>query len=294
VLHVLVQYTYGIYHFLIHYDVMIWEMMQSRSICIAPREGDPLLRDEVYLRFVYDLHDPPTQCFNPRTRAQGLILLLAGRGTALLDGRGMALAAGDCLRYAPGMHLAWRRKRLGVHLLRVTVKGRRAARMLDAVGLAPGIRRRIPDAACRRFAARVAALHRRAHGPYEAVVLAWELLSACAPPPAAADPVELCCEIMRGRYAEGIGVAELARDVGLDRSTLYRRFRRRHGCAPKAWLDAYRLEVAAEELRVRDASVAEIARDCGFADPSWFGRRFREHFGRTPAAWRAAPAGDRP
>jgi AraC family transcriptional regulator len=49
-----------------------------------------------------------------------------------------------------------------------------------------------------------------------------------------------------------------------------------------------RLEWAAERLRKREESLAQIASAAGFADQSHFTTWFKRQFGTTPAAFRAA------
>jgi AraC family transcriptional regulator len=49
-----------------------------------------------------------------------------------------------------------------------------------------------------------------------------------------------------------------------------------------------RLERAAFELLVRDATLVDIALDCGFGDHETFTRAFRRHFGVPPSAYRTA------
>ena len=39
-------------------------------------------------------------------------------------------------------------------------------------------------------------------------------------------------------------------------------------------------------LSGRETSVTEIALDCGFADPSYFARRFQQRFGASPSRYR--------
>ncbi|UGT62651.1 helix-turn-helix domain-containing protein [Nocardia asteroides] len=57
-------------------------------------------------------------------------------------------------------------------------------------------------------------------------------------------------------------------------------------------LDGARAELARPELRL--LPVAVIARRWGFANPSHFGRRFRELYGMTPGAWRGLAAAEPP
>jgi AraC-like DNA-binding protein len=49
---------------------------------------------------------------------------------------------------------------------------------------------------------------------------------------------------------------------------------------------AFRLKQAAHWLRETDGNVSEIAYASGFKTVPHFTRRFKEHFGATPAAYR--------
>ena len=47
------------------------------------------------------------------------------------------------------------------------------------------------------------------------------------------------------------------------------------------------VERARELLLASDGRIADIARQCGFADAVYFSRRFRQHMGLTPREFRA-------
>jgi AraC-like DNA-binding protein len=52
-----------------------------------------------------------------------------------------------------------------------------------------------------------------------------------------------------------------------------------------------RLDRAGDLLRDRQSgqiAIAEIAFRCGFLDPAYFARRFRQRFGVSPRDWRAS------
>lgn len=49
-----------------------------------------------------------------------------------------------------------------------------------------------------------------------------------------------------------------------------------------------RLEAAGRALMRKDASVTQVAFNCGFGDSSYFGRAFRRQYGCTPRDWREA------
>ena len=89
------------------------------------------------------------------------------------------------------------------------------------------------------------------------------------------------------RYAEPIGVEDMARAAGLSRAHFTRAFSRAFGESPRAYLLTRRLERAAALLRTTDRSVAEICFDVGLRSVGSFTTSFKRMFGRSPAAYRA-------
>jgi AraC-like DNA-binding protein len=95
-------------------------------------------------------------------------------------------------------------------------------------------------------------------------------------------------DLADARYAEPLGVDDLAAAAGLSRAHFSREFRREFGVAPHAYLLTRRLERAAALLRTTDSSVAEICLDVGLTSVGSFTTSFKRAFGRTPTAYRAA------
>ncbi len=93
-------------------------------------------------------------------------------------------------------------------------------------------------------------------------------------------------EFIRNNFSYDIGVGEIARHVGIDRTYLYRLFQRHLGHSPKAYLTQVRLGMAAEMLTETELTVTEVALSCGFPDVSLFGRHFREAYRCTPLQYR--------
>ena len=79
-----------------------------------------------------------------------------------------------------------------------------------------------------------------------------------------------------------IGIADLAKALGLSPSRAMHVVRASCGSTFGALLTAARLERAATLLRHSELPVTDIAQLCGFADVSTFHRRFRRHFTTTP------------
>jgi AraC-like DNA-binding protein len=88
------------------------------------------------------------------------------------------------------------------------------------------------------------------------------------------------------RYAEPLGVEELAAAAGLSRAHFSREFRRAFGVSPHAYLLTRRLERAAALLRTTDHSVAEICFAVGLRSVGSFTTSFKRAFGKTPTRYR--------
>lgn len=87
------------------------------------------------------------------------------------------------------------------------------------------------------------------------------------------------------RPAEAWTVARLAREAALSRSTFFERFNRAVGVAPMAYLLAWRMALAKEQLRRRAGSVAEVAERVGYSSASTFSVAFALHVGVPPARY---------
>jgi AraC-like DNA-binding protein len=95
-------------------------------------------------------------------------------------------------------------------------------------------------------------------------------------------------DLADARFAEPLGVEDMAAAAGLSRAHFSREFRRAFGVSPHAYLLTRRLERAAAMLRNTDRSVAEICLDVGLASVGSFTTSFKRAYGLTPTAYRAA------
>ncbi|MGZ9719494.1 helix-turn-helix domain-containing protein [Rhizobium miluonense] len=82
-----------------------------------------------------------------------------------------------------------------------------------------------------------------------------------------------------------VSIAELAQACGLSRSYFIKAFKETFGKTPYRWLIEYRV-ARAKDLLMSNASIAEIAVACGFADQSHMTRIFSEVTGEPPGNWR--------
>jgi AraC-like DNA-binding protein len=86
---------------------------------------------------------------------------------------------------------------------------------------------------------------------------------------------------------------EVARIACLSPSHFSHLLRQKVGRSFRELMLEYRINRAAECLRRSGQSVAEIARQCGFHEPSHFGKTFRRRMGMTPLAYRQQPLQER-
>ncbi len=98
--------------------------------------------------------------------------------------------------------------------------------------------------------------------------------------------VNKAVSFMKTHYFVDITVADVARNVGVDRTYLHKLFLKSMGCTPHAWLLNYRLEQGARFLLQTDHSVSEIANSIGFFDASHFSHSFRKKYGCSPLAYK--------
>lgn len=107
--------------------------------------------------------------------------------------------------------------------------------------------------------------------------------------PSAHQEMVPAVQYIRTHFRRRIDLADLAKAVGLSPRQLQRRFRQTLGLSPQELLIKTRVMAASRALREGDASIAEIAAECGFYDQSSFTEHFRRYMGQTPLRFRKAP-----
>ncbi len=101
------------------------------------------------------------------------------------------------------------------------------------------------------------------------------------------DRVETIKQFLSTRFAEPIGLEEIAAEVELSVYHMCRIFRRETGLPVYRYLRRLRLRTALEWLVDSDRPLAELALDAGFAHQSHFTEAFRQEFGMPPGALRS-------
>jgi AraC family transcriptional regulator len=87
-------------------------------------------------------------------------------------------------------------------------------------------------------------------------------------------------------------IRDLSALVNLSEAHFSRAFRHTLGQTPHAFVIRRRIELAAQYMLRTEASLSDIALQCGFTDQPHLCKHFRQIMGRTPAAWRRAHRGE--
>jgi AraC-like DNA-binding protein len=100
------------------------------------------------------------------------------------------------------------------------------------------------------------------------------------------DWLERSRELLEQDLGESLDLHAVAAEVGMAYETWRRRFRAETGTSPYAHRARRRLEAATDLLVHTGLGVRDIAAATGFSDERHLVRRFREHTGLTPRAFR--------
>lgn len=92
---------------------------------------------------------------------------------------------------------------------------------------------------------------------------------------------------LRDHFAEKLSVKEAARLSGMSEPHFMKVFKQVAGMTLVAYLHHIRLSNAARLLKETPRSIAEIADSVGFADQSYFDKRFKKSFGVSPTEFRS-------
>lgn len=95
-------------------------------------------------------------------------------------------------------------------------------------------------------------------------------------------------EILDARLVDPPSSLELARQVGVNLTTLQENFKAAYGMTLFAYVRAERLKLARELILDHGLGIAEAGYRVGFGNPAAFTAAYRRHFGHPPSAERGA------
>jgi YesN/AraC family two-component response regulator len=120
---------------------------------------------------------------------------------------------------------------------------------------------------------------------------------ASAREPAAGGPdlsIQKAIKLIQLRYWDDVSLSGLARELGMSKYHLSRRFKEVTGVTFRGYLLRTRLERAKLLLSSRRASITEVAHAVGFGDLPRFDKLFKRYAGLTPSAYRAQASDQAP
>lgn len=92
-------------------------------------------------------------------------------------------------------------------------------------------------------------------------------------------------------YKEEITVRRLSEISSMSEPGFYAAFKKRVGSSPLAYLNSYRLSLAADKLTESDDTLSEIGYSVGINDPFYFSKLFKKTYGVSPKEYRLAYKG---
>lgn len=107
-----------------------------------------------------------------------------------------------------------------------------------------------------------------------------------APASTLSAPVERAKAFIESHFSQPVSLGDIASAASMSRYHLSRLFQRELGFSPHEYLVETRLRAAKSRLSDSDASIEQIAIDCGFSCSSNFIRSFRQNTGMTPLQFR--------
>jgi iron complex transport system substrate-binding protein len=97
------------------------------------------------------------------------------------------------------------------------------------------------------------------------------------------NTVSKIVDYIETHFSQDISTATLCEYFGYTATHLGRKFKEETGLSPVNYIKIYRMEVAYKLLKSGKRNVSEIAIQCGYPDPNYFTRCFKNHFGVAPS-----------
>lgn len=85
---------------------------------------------------------------------------------------------------------------------------------------------------------------------------------------------------------EGLTISDIAKNINISKSVLYRQFNTVLGCTPIKYITEKRIEAAKKLLASTDLTVEEIAAKTGYSSVAYFCKSFKKYSGTTPTSYR--------
>jgi YesN/AraC family two-component response regulator len=99
--------------------------------------------------------------------------------------------------------------------------------------------------------------------------------------------MEKLMQVIRQHYSNpDFDVNDIVDKMGISRSVLYSKLKSLSNQSISEIITNYRLQKSTELLQKSNMSISEVAMECGFYDPAYFSRVFKQRYGISPKAFR--------
>ncbi len=98
--------------------------------------------------------------------------------------------------------------------------------------------------------------------------------------------VRRAVQYIRNNYANNIRISEIADEICVSRSYLYKLFENNLGLSPHEFVIRFRLSRARELLVLTEMPISDIASNCGFYDSRAFSKVFKQQYELSPLQYR--------
>ena len=123
--------------------------------------------------------------------------------------------------------------------------------------------------------------------------LFFELLNAGEPAPVLPEWMDVILGMIRNNYTGEIDMTSISCKAGVSHEHVCRCFRKYLGITPSQYVNALRLEKAANLLITTNMDILQISCEVGFNNVSYFCRQFGDHFHISQSKYRALREGEK-
>ena len=92
-------------------------------------------------------------------------------------------------------------------------------------------------------------------------------------------------QLVKKNLGKDFNVDDLCMEIGMSRSSLYNKVKALTDRSPSEFVRQIRMTEAANLLRSKKYTVAEVSDMMGYSDPKYFTDIFKKHYGMTPSAY---------
>lgn len=255
--------------------------------------------DDLYMSFCGYSECEPKHSYGHAARADYIIhFILEGKGIYRTENRTYHLSAGQGFLIEPEM-LTWYQADQDNpwSYIWIGFGGKEAGKCLDDMGVSEEqpVFYSGHGAEMKRIVMKMLRTHAGSvSSQYQLQGLFYSFLALLTENPVEAEEqqdkesvyVKNAIRFVRNNYQNKIRVTDIANEICVSRSYLYKLFERSCGMSPQEYLIRFRISKARELLHTSNMTVEEIALTCGFYDTKAFSKSFKQHYGMSPKEYR--------